>query len=228
LIELAGLQATDRVLDIGCGVGRIALPLTRYLDTSGSYDGFDVLQYMIDWCRAHIAATHPNFRFHLAEVSSSTNTKEGRGQDPADYRFPFEAETFDLAYAGSLFTHLLPAATENYLSETTRTLKPGGRLVATFNMFNSQSLRSVPARSLAVTWPHDYDVYRIKELEAPEANVAYDESYVRAAYQKAGLTVIEPVRPDASYSPARAPKRVSAAHLWYACSIIAVRDEHSD
>ncbi len=28
-------------LDIGCGVGRVALPLTDYLDDSGGYDGFN-------------------------------------------------------------------------------------------------------------------------------------------------------------------------------------------
>jgi SAM-dependent methyltransferase len=227
LVELADLSPTDLVLDIGCGVGRVALPLTRYLDSTGGYDGFDILPYMIDWCRSHITTRHANFRFHLADVFSSVNTEEG-GQDAARYRFPFDAEIFDLAYAGSLFTHLTPDATENYLSEAARTLKTGGRLVATFNMFNAESLKAVPAKSLAATWPNDYGIYRTKEKESPESNVAYEESYVREAYRSAGLRIIEPIRPDASYSPARAPKRVSASHLWYACAIIAVSDRSTD
>jgi SAM-dependent methyltransferase len=222
-VELCGLKATDRVLDIGCGVGRVAIPLSRYLSSEGGYDGFDVVPQMIDWCQAQIGTKHPNFRFHVAEVYSTINSIEG-GADPAAYRFPFEDETFDFAYAGSLFTHLTPAASENYLRETMRTLKSGGRLVATFNMYNEDTERHVPGRRLEQYWPHAQGTHRLKEAQAPESNVAYAESYVRDAYARAGLTVLEPLRPDASYSPARAPKRSDdAANLWYSTSIIAVR-----
>ncbi len=31
LIEYTDLQPSERVLDIGCGIGRVARPLTRYL-----------------------------------------------------------------------------------------------------------------------------------------------------------------------------------------------------
>lgn len=222
-IELCALKPSDRVLDIGCGVGRIALPLTGYLNSGRSYDGFDILPAMIDWCVANISSQHPNFHFHVADVYSTITAVHGR-DEAWHYRFPFDDDTFDFAYAGSLFTHLTPAGTENYLRETVRTLKPGGRLVATFNMYNAATQKLVPGRSLERYWPHDHGTYRVKEEDKPESNVAYEEGFVREAYRRAGLTIVEPIRPDASYSPARAPKRgEDAANLWYSSAIIARR-----
>jgi ubiquinone/menaquinone biosynthesis C-methylase UbiE len=223
LVELCGLQPTDRVLDIGCGVGRMAIPLTRYINSSGGYDGFDILPEMIDWCEANISSEHPNFRFHVAEVNSSISALQGKGE-ASEYRFPWDDATFDMAYAGSLFTHLTPEGTENYLRETARTLKAGGKLVATFNMYNKDTQDVVPGKRLEQYWPNDFGNYRTKEKDAPESNVAYDESYVRSAYAEAGLTIVDPIRPDASYSPARAPKRGdNTANLWYSSAVIAVR-----
>src|SRR5688572_26220823 len=40
-VEIAGLQPSHRVLDIACGVGRVAMPLATYLDDAGGYEGFD-------------------------------------------------------------------------------------------------------------------------------------------------------------------------------------------
>jgi SAM-dependent methyltransferase len=51
--ELAGLQPTERVLEVGCGIGRIAIALTQYLD-GGSYVGFDIVPHGIEWCRTRI------------------------------------------------------------------------------------------------------------------------------------------------------------------------------
>src|SRR5437016_675518 len=39
---LADLRADDRVLDIGCGIGRMARVLVPVLAPPGSYDGFDI------------------------------------------------------------------------------------------------------------------------------------------------------------------------------------------
>ena len=41
-VEWGGLRPGDRVLDVGSGVGRMAVALTRYLDVGSSYEGFDV------------------------------------------------------------------------------------------------------------------------------------------------------------------------------------------
>jgi hypothetical protein len=91
-------------------------------------------------------------------------------------------------------------------------------------MYNAESVVLVKPRSLEQIWPHDHGTYKTKERDHPESNVAYDETFVRKAIAEAGLTLVDPIRPDASYSPARAPKRGSAgANLWYSSSVLAVR-----
>ena len=43
-IELCDLQPQHRILDVGCGIGKQAVPLTKYLGPTGSYEGFDVVE----------------------------------------------------------------------------------------------------------------------------------------------------------------------------------------
>ena len=50
-IEVCNLEPGETVLDIGCGTGRMAVPLLRYLNESGSYFGFDISKKAIRWCR---------------------------------------------------------------------------------------------------------------------------------------------------------------------------------
>jgi SAM-dependent methyltransferase len=219
LTELCGLAGDHRVLDIGCGVGRLAVPLTHVLGPDGGYDGFDVMPYMIDWCRRNISSRHPNFRFTHADVRTSIG--HDSGTDAANYVFPYEDNAFDLAYAGSLFTHLTPDAAENYLRQIERVLRPGGVFVSTWNMYNSDTDKLLPGRSLRLAWPHQRHSHRLKDAEHPESNVAYDEVWLRPCYDKCGMRILEPLRPDATYSPIRVPRGVDAAHLWYTTTIIA-------
>lgn len=103
--------ADARVLDFGCGWGR----LTRYLlrDVApGRLYGCDPVEGILDVCRANgVAATLARSEF-LPE------------------RLPFD-EPFDLAFAFSVFTHLSEAAHERCLGALHRALRPGGLLVVT-------------------------------------------------------------------------------------------------
>ena len=71
VLERHGLKPEHRVLDIGCGVGRVALPLTRYL-TSGTYDGFDIVKR---WIRCVLAASlRATFRAFSKRTVKNTTT----------------------------------------------------------------------------------------------------------------------------------------------------------
>ena len=127
-------------------------------------------------------------------------------------------------FAGSIFTHLLPDGATNYLDEVARVLDRDGRFVATWLLFNADAERIVPGRSLANLWPHDHGIYRVKDEDHPELSVIYEERKVRDWYAERGLKIVEPIRVDASYCPARIPAdREEGRHLYYAHCIVAAR-----
>ncbi|MFQ5776715.1 MAG: class I SAM-dependent methyltransferase, partial [Terriglobia bacterium] len=71
-LRLCGLQPSEKVLEVGCGVGRMAVPLTRYLDSGGSYEGFDVAVDEVRWCQKNISTRYPRFHFHVSDVFNGT------------------------------------------------------------------------------------------------------------------------------------------------------------
>lgn len=69
-IRLAGLRPESRVLDIGCGIGRMAVPLTQYLDfEKGRYSGIDPVEGGIAWCRRFITPAYQNFSFQRVDIA---------------------------------------------------------------------------------------------------------------------------------------------------------------
>lgn len=169
LIDRGGLRPTDDVIDIGCGAGRVAIPLTRYLDAQSRYRGFDVVRDAIKWCTRTITRSYPNFTFTHVNVFNSSYNR--RGVQAASLRFPFDDAVADLAFATSVFTHLDPAATRNYLNEAWRVLRPGGRLVATFFLLNGRT----ESRTNEIEFPYDRGDHRILDESDPGAGVAIGE-----------------------------------------------------
>lgn len=189
--NLAGLGPDERVLDIGCGVGRVAIPLTEYLGPEGSYRGFDVTAAWVDWCAAEITPRHPNFRFDHANVHNEKYNPRGT-VDGTEYRFPYEAESFTFALAASVFTHLTLPTLDRYLAETHRVLAPGGRLLATFFLIADDGGEAGERRATR-EFEHAADGYRCSDPALPELAVAYEERTVRELMSRHGLEVVEPI-----------------------------------
>ena len=190
--DLCGLRPDERVLEVGCGIGRMALPLTKYLSPAGSYDGFDVASDGVEWCRQHVTPRYPNFRFQVADVYNGVYNPAGRTQ-PREYRFPHEDESFDLVFLTSVFTHMLPWDVEHYLSEIARVLRVEGRCLITYFLLNPETLRFMEERKPEVNFWHQRQGYRVMDPTNPEAAVAYEESDIRALYARLGLRVVEPI-----------------------------------
>src|SRR5471032_1693123 len=52
--DIGGLKPEHRVLDVGCGCGRMAVPLIPFLTGTGEYHGFDIVPAAIKWSQKHI------------------------------------------------------------------------------------------------------------------------------------------------------------------------------
>lgn len=187
------LRPEDRVLDLGCGIGRMAVPLTQYLDPErGAYDGVDVVQSGINWCMARITPVYPNFNFHHLDLANSLYNPGG-AVSVADAGLPFEDGSFDFITATSVVTHLPPEDVVAYAREIARLLRPGGRCFLSLFLMNDAARRNLaagagrPAFKADGTGPAHY-----ADPQVPLAAVAYDEPALVAMFAAAGLAPAAP------------------------------------
>jgi SAM-dependent methyltransferase len=191
-VEIGGLKPHHRVLDVGCGIGRMAVPLTRYINSKGSYDGFDIVPMGIDWCRDHITPHYPNFRFQRADIFNQSYNPEGRFKG-SEYRFPYRSKSFDFIFLTSVFTHMMPADLENYVEEIARVLKVNGTFFGTFYLLNDTSLGLIQAKESSLQFPYGLGPCRYEVESIPEDIVGFDETFVRGLYEACGLQMREPL-----------------------------------
>ena len=182
------------LLDIGCGSGRMAIPLSGYLSHKGGYHGIDIVEDAIHWCQQHITPRYPNFRFLHADLYNERYNPEGRYL-AKDYKFPFEDESFDFIFLTSVFTHLLPDDAKHYLCELARLLDPaGGRAFITFFLLN-QTQQSLADQGLNdIDFKYGVGPYRMRDEVIPESAVAYEEGYVNELLVQSGLEMSGPIR----------------------------------
>lgn len=185
---LQGLRPEHRVLDIGSGIGNLAIGLLDYLQ--GGFDGVEIHAEAVHWCQQTITPAHPTFRFHRADVSSGAYNPDG-ARSPSTYRFPFPDQTFDFIFLSSVFTHMLPDTVEHYVSEISRLLVPGGVCVASYFLLNDETRRGVQAGRSFMTFgiAHPSGLCRLHDAAVPEAAVALEESFVEQIHARAGLRV---------------------------------------
>jgi len=190
--DLGELKPHEDVLDIGCGVGRMALPLSRYLK-SGSYKGIDVVTEGIDWCQRNISCYHPNFEFVHVDLHNHHYNSRGTAS-ASTYRFPYPDESFDFVFATSVFTHLLPNEAENYLREIGRLLRPGGRLLSTWFVLTDNAHAFVRTHNASPQLIHPYsDGSWVTDAADPEGSIGHSEELIQRWFTEARLQANEPI-----------------------------------
>lgn len=190
--KIGGLKRDYRVLDVGCGIGRMAIPLLFFLDERGSYEGFDISSHAISWCQDHITRLNPVFRFRYENVHNKRYNPLGR-LSASDCVFPYDDHSFNFVFLTSVFTHMLPQDMENYVNEISRVLKRGARCFSTFFLLNDGSLELMRMKQSDLDFCYDFGLFRATSDRVPEAVVAYPEPHVREVYHRHGLAIIDPV-----------------------------------
>jgi SAM-dependent methyltransferase len=191
-LDLASLKPDNSVLEVGCGMGRLAWALTRYLNSEGSYEGIDVTKVAIGWCQRKIASKHPNFLFHLVDAFNGAYNPGGKISQSV-FSFPYGDESFDLVYSYSVFTHMILEDVARYLTEIHRVLKTGQTCVNSFLLLNAESLSLIEKGQSQIDLKHQHgrSLHAAKGL--PESTIGHDEEDIRIAYRKSGLRIAGPI-----------------------------------
>lgn len=188
--KFCDVKSNENILDIGCGIGRVAIHFINYLDSEGRYEGFDVVKKGVNWCNVKIKRKYPNFSFQHVNIYNKEYNKKGT-IDAKDFVFPYEDSSFDFAFATSVFTHMLPDATAHYLEEIHRVLNKDGRCLISCFILNEESKKHMLNSEFNFTQVDNR--YGVLVEDNPEAAIAYEEDFIKEIFSEARLDIIHPI-----------------------------------
>lgn len=165
------MEQFDRVLDFGCGVGRII----RHWNGSQRpvLHGTDYNSDLIEWCRNNLRS----FEFRV-------NTLSGE--------LPYDSETFDFIYSFSVFTHLREPLQFHWIDELSRVLKPGGYIYLTTH--GEHYLSALDTAEQEQFRKGELVVREEDESGSNRCAVFHPPGYVRETLARGGLVVTDFVK----------------------------------
>ena len=111
MLRPAKLKAGERVLDVSCGTGSLALLAKEQVDPDGEVHGIDASEEMIAFAREKSKRAGADVTFEVA----------------AAQKLPFDDASFDVVVNTLALHHLPTSARYAAFAEMRRVLKPGGR-----------------------------------------------------------------------------------------------------
>ncbi len=187
------IQPGQNVLEVGCGVGRDAIPLVQLLGPDGFYVGVDVIEPSIRWCSDNISGRYTNAVFHHLDVASPFYNPAGHlaGEE---VRLPCEDGQFDRIILQSVFTHMFGDEIVHYLSEFRRILRDDGLVFATFFLVDGEARRLAAEAGAELRFEHPLGRgCRIADPQNPEGAVGYTPSALDRMLKRGGMALDQPV-----------------------------------
>ena len=125
LEDYAGLSRASRLLDWGCGAGRLAVGVKRRLGNVADYHGVDVRRSAVGWAQRHLTDDHT--RFSLVDAANARYNPNGT----ATAVIPAEPGSVDVFYAYSVLSHMLVDDLRAYAPVIAGLLAPRARALLT-------------------------------------------------------------------------------------------------
>lgn len=193
---LCDLKPNHKILDLGCGCGRIATLFKYYLKEPGEYFGLDAVASLINNAKQILSGKI--FHFVHQNVFSEYYNPDPNATKPENVKIPFEDNFFDTVYLVSVFTHMLPKSIKNYLKEFSRTMKPGSKCLLTAFLFqnNPNELNGNWKEKFAIkdlpkiNDDPDNNYFRPGNINNPEEWVIYDLNYLKQLFEQNNLKLI--------------------------------------
>ncbi len=154
-VDEAGLAPDQRVLEVGCGHGRLARALHGFLGADGRYAGLDADADAVGWCRRAYARDR---RFSFGVLV-----------DPA---LPHPDGAFDVAVV--TLVDALPDAAEARLAEARRVART---VVACAFVLDEQSRAAITAGQAGLLFPEAGEPVALLDETVPDEAVAYEQAF---------------------------------------------------
>jgi SAM-dependent methyltransferase len=196
LKALGFLKQGTRILDIGCGCGRLSYTFSKDKDliqNNISYVGMDIDRQCIKWCSRNISSQNENFSFFHADLKNKTYNPHGTTPTSA-YTFPYADNSFDLIIMTSVFTHLVDADLRRFIQETTRMISQDGTIYASFFTYKDKTEAVEGVERRPFKFIHYNDTFAVADDKYPEGAIAYNEQYLTKIFEENGLTSSMPPR----------------------------------
>jgi SAM-dependent methyltransferase len=176
LTEHFHCDVKSRVLDIGCGMGRLPIGILRNIGEI-DYTGIDVDHFSIYWCKRFITKHHPSFKFHHLSVYNERYNENGIKID-ANFRFDVADSSVDVIYLFSVFSHTTEEDMRIYLKEFHRILNKNGSLF--FTTFVEENVPDITFN------PENYSL----KCSGPLHIVRYNKDYIFSIIKEYGFTLV--------------------------------------
>jgi SAM-dependent methyltransferase len=186
LATFASLSPDSDVLDIGCGTGRLAKPLSEYLRPSSTYIGFDVSLTAIVSCRRRIGRRRPNFTFVKADIANREYNPLGHISEE-EYCFPADDESVDVVAAFSVFSHMVQRSIDRYLLEAHRVLRSGGSFAFTAYALTPERIEAINHGEGRFRFRPWSDGAMVLDHRSPERAIAHTLDHLVSAIAASGL-----------------------------------------
>ncbi len=191
IIQWLSIKPGHKILDVGCGCGRIAIHFLNYLDKQGKYVGIDNNKELLTYCIENISAAKSNFEFRFLDVYNGAYAQDGKLKSN-EAAFPSENESVDIVIMCSLFTHMYLDDIDSYLKEVFRVLKKGGLFLSSLNLYNEFTHNQILMNKAHLDMKYNItgDSYSL-DIEVPERGFAHQEEKVKELYWKNGFFIKE-------------------------------------
>ncbi len=192
-----GLKPTDTFLDIGSGIGRIALGLTDYL--KGEYQGFEAIELGVIWCKNNLSVKYKNFHFKYVKIYNDLYNSSG--VDAAKYKFEYPENKFDFAVSISVFTHMIDAEVQNYLYQTNLVLKENSIFITTFFIMDKKAQSYIERTNSNFKFIYEFENYFLMDKNVKAANVCFKRDYLLSIIKSTGFKIVREIKGSWSGSP---------------------------